>query len=89
MQEIDDDGKISTWPSNKKKWTQQPKKGWTNDALDYFDDMIKMENEDRRKYNREVGSNVEESDRVDVYNYGVDSSAEEGCNVDADEIINI
>lgn len=51
--------------------------------------MTKMENEDRRKYNREVGSNVEESDRVDVYNYGVDSSAEEGCNVNVDEIITI
>ena len=78
-----------TWPSSKKKWTQHPKQGWNKEAMDYFDAMVKMEDEDRKKYDKDIGKNIDVSDKVDVYKYDEYVDIEEGCIVDVDDVIDV
>ena len=87
---IESNGNVLTWPSTKKKWTTNPKKGWTEEAMDYFDKMVQMENEDRKKYDKETGKeNDDVFKKIDEYKFDESNDVEDECIVDIDDVIDI
>ena len=88
--DIDSEGNISVWPSNKKKWTNKPKLGWMDEAMNFFDDMISKEDKDRGDYDRQMRRGGDDTqEQVDVYNYVGKDEVEDECIVDADDVIDV
>ena len=68
-------------------WTKISKKGWDDEGLKYFDEMVQKEKDDRCKYEEFLKNNCDEVP-CDKYHYDDGIVEEEQDNiVTADEII--
>ena len=69
-------------------WTGVAKKGWSTEGIEFFDNCVDREINDRREYERMM-HDKQSKDRVDEYHYDSRCNMNQKCVVYASEIIEL
>ena len=84
-QDINNDDNTFDWPSSTNKWTKTPKKGWDQEGIKYFDNMVRLEEEDRKKY-KEYLNNNHDVERIDIFHCDEDEDSEDEILVNPEDV---